>query len=62
MFFSFPEDSRRNPDLKAVEFGVSIGEYDGVVRVPRDVFRHFIDGAVTPEKCLGGVPPATDSV
>jgi hypothetical protein len=52
MFFSFPEDARWNPDLQAVEFGVSIGEYDGVVRVPRDVFRRFIDGTVTPEKCL----------
>jgi hypothetical protein len=52
MFFSFPEDARWNPDLRAVEFGVGIGEYEGVVRVPRDVFRRFIDGAVTPEKCL----------
>ena len=50
--FSFPEDARWNPDLRAVEFGVGIGEYEGVVRVPRDVFRRFIDGAVTPEKCL----------
>src|SRR6266446_6767167 len=52
MFFSFPEDARWNPDLRAVEFGVSIGEYEGVVRVPRNVLRRFIDGAVTPEKCL----------
>src|ERR1700730_17890641 len=52
MFFSFPEDGRWNPDLQAVEFGVGIGEYEGVVRVPRNVFRRFIDGAVTPEKCL----------
>jgi hypothetical protein len=52
MFFSFPEDARWNPDLRAVEFGVGIGEYEGVVRVPRDVFRRYIDGIVTPEKCL----------
>jgi hypothetical protein len=52
MFFSVPEDARWNPDLQAVEFGVGIGEYEGVVRVPRNVFRRFIDGAVTPEKCL----------
>jgi hypothetical protein len=52
MFFSFPEDARWNPDRRAVEFGVGIGEYEGVVRVPRDVFRRFIDGTVTPEKCL----------
>jgi hypothetical protein len=52
MFFSFPEDARWNPDLRAVEFGVSIGEYEGAVRVPRNVFRRYIDGVVTPEKCL----------
>jgi hypothetical protein len=52
MFFSFPEDARWNPNLRAVEFGVGIGGYEGVVRVPRNVFRRFIDGAVTPEKCL----------
>ena len=52
MFFSFPEDARWNVDLQAVEFGVGIGEYDGVVRVPRLVFRRFIDGAVTPERCV----------
>jgi hypothetical protein len=52
MFFSFPEDARWNPDRQAVEFGVSIGEYEGVVRVPRAVFRRFIDGSVTPERCI----------
>jgi hypothetical protein len=52
MFFNFPEDARWNPDLRAVEFGVSSGEYEGVVRVPRNVLRRFIDGAATPEKCL----------
>src|SRR5437763_12882073 len=52
MFFSFPEDARWSPDRQAVEFGVGVGEYEGVVRVPRQVFRRFIDGAVTPEKCL----------
>jgi len=31
---------------------VGIGEYEGVVRVPRQVFRRFIDGAVTPDKCM----------
>jgi len=38
--------------MQAVEFGVGIGEYEGVVRVPRQVFRRFIDGAMTPERCL----------
>jgi uncharacterized protein DUF1488 len=52
MLFSFPEDARWNPDREAVEFGVGIGEYEGVVRVARLVFRHFLDGSVTPERCL----------
>src|SRR3954452_11638208 len=52
MFFSFPEGARWNTNAQAVEFGVGIGEYEGVVRVPRQVFRRFIDGAVTPERCL----------
>jgi Protein of unknown function (DUF1488) len=52
MFFRFPEDARWNSDRQAVEFGVGIGEYEGVVRVPRRVFRRFLDGAVTPERCL----------
>ena len=52
MFFRFPEDGRWNTDLQAVEFGVGVGDYEGVVRVPRQVFRRFIDGAVTPERCV----------
>jgi hypothetical protein len=52
MFFSFPEDARWNTEREAVEFGVGIGEYEGVVRVPRNVFRRSIDGPVTPERCL----------
>jgi hypothetical protein len=52
VFFTFPEDARWNADREAVEFGVAIGEYEGVVRVGRQVFRRFIDGAVTPERCI----------
>jgi hypothetical protein len=52
MFFSFPEDARWNPDRHAVEFGVAIGDYEGVVRVSRQLFRRFIDGSVTPERCI----------
>lgn len=52
MFFTFPEDARWDADAQVVEFGVGIGEYEGVVRVPRQVFRRFIDGTVTPERCL----------
>jgi hypothetical protein len=52
MFFRFPEDARWDMALQAVVFGVGIGEYEGVVRVPRQVFRRFIDGSVTPERCI----------
>ena len=52
MFFSFPDDARWDAERQAVVFGVGIGEYEGVVRVPRQAFRRFIDGAVTPDRCL----------
>ena len=42
MFFTFPEDARWNADRQAVEFGVEIGEYRGVVRVPRRVFQRLL--------------------
>jgi hypothetical protein len=35
MLFTFPEDTRWNAEHQAVEFGVEIGEYRGLVRVPR---------------------------
>jgi hypothetical protein len=41
MFFTFPEDARWNTERSAVEFGVEIREYRGVVRVPRRVFQRF---------------------
>jgi hypothetical protein len=52
MFFSFPPEARWNADRDAVEFGVGIGQYQGVVRVVRQVFRRFLDGTATPERCL----------
>ena len=42
MFFTFPEDARWNAEQQAVEFGVGIGEYHGVVRVPRCVFQRLL--------------------
>ncbi len=54
MFFTFPEDARWNADRNAVEFGVEIGEYAGVVRVPRRVFQYLLDESPTPEKCVEG--------
>jgi len=52
MFFTFPEDARWNVDRQAVEFGVEIGEYRGVVRVPRRVFQGLLPEQPTPERCV----------
>jgi hypothetical protein len=52
MFFTFPEDARWNADRQAVEFGVMIGEYDGVVRVPRRLFQGLLADRPTPERCV----------
>jgi hypothetical protein len=52
MFFIFPEDAHWNADRQAVEFGVEIGEYRGVVRVPRRVFQRLLSERPTPERCV----------
>ncbi len=52
MFFSFPPDARWNRERDAVEFTVEVGEYRGIVHIRRQVFRRFLDGAVTPERCI----------
>src|SRR3954454_19667601 len=52
MFFRFPPDARWNPEHAVVEFGIGIGEYEGVVRVGRRVFQSLLDQAPTPEPCL----------
>jgi hypothetical protein len=52
MFFTFPEDARWNADRQAVEFGVEIGEYRGVVTVPQRVFQRLLPERPTPEKCV----------
>jgi Protein of unknown function (DUF1488) len=52
MFFSFPDDARWDPDRMAVEFGVEIGAYRGVVRVHRRVFQPLLAASPTPERCL----------
>ncbi len=52
MFFTFPEDARWNAERQAVEFGVMIGEYEGVVRVPRRVFQRLLPERPTPERCV----------
>ena len=52
MFFTFPEHARWDDEGQAVEFGVEIGEYRGVVRVPRRVFQRLLPERPTPERCL----------
>jgi hypothetical protein len=52
MFFTFPEDARWNSERQAVEFGVEIGEYRGVVTVPRRVFQRLLPDRPTPERCV----------
>jgi hypothetical protein len=52
MFFIFPEDAHLNAERQAVEFGVEIGEYRGVVRVPRRVFQRLLPDRPTPERCV----------
>jgi hypothetical protein len=49
MFFRFPVDARWDADWQA---GLGVGDYEGAVRVPRRVFRCFIDGAVTAERYI----------
>ena len=52
VLFTFPEDARWNEALSAVEFGVGVGEYQGVVRVRRQVFRNMLDQRPTAQRCL----------
>jgi hypothetical protein len=52
LFFVFPPNARWNAEQEAVEFGVAIGDYEGVVRVPRQVFRRLLGHAPTPQECL----------
>src|ERR1700686_5319061 len=52
MFFAFPEDARWNAERNAVEFGVEIGEYAGVVRISRRVFQRLLSESPTPERCV----------
>jgi hypothetical protein len=48
MLFTFPEDVRWNTKQQVVE----IGEYQGVVRVPRRVFQRLLTERPTPERCV----------
>jgi hypothetical protein len=50
MFFTFPDDAQWNAEWQAVEFGVEIGEYHCVVRIPRRVFQRLLPDTPTPER------------
>jgi hypothetical protein len=52
MFFRFPPDARWNAAMSVLEFGIGLGEYEGIVRVPRRVFQPLLDQIPTPERCL----------
>src|SRR6516162_1445097 len=52
MFFRFPPDARWSPERNTVEFGIGVGDYNGVVRVSRRVFQILLPEAPTPERCL----------
>ena len=45
MFFRFPPDARWNPERSVVEFGIGVGEYEGVVRVSRRVLNPTARGS-----------------
>ena len=46
------QDAHWDAEQQAVEFGVEIGEYRGVVRVPRRVFQRLLPERPTPERCV----------
>ena len=52
MFFRFPPDARWNPERSVIEFGIGVGEYQGVVRVSRRVFQILLPDMPTPERCV----------
>ena len=52
VIFTFPEDAHWNTEQQAVEFGVEIGEYRGVVRVPRRVLQRLLPERPAPERCV----------
>lgn len=51
-FFLFPDDIRWNDEDDRLEFGVGIGAYEGVVRVPRLVLRRLLARTLSPEQCV----------
>jgi len=41
-----------NTERQAAEFGVEIGKYRGVVRVPRRIFQRLLPERPSPERCV----------
>src|SRR5580704_13512837 len=52
MFFRFLPDARWSPERAVIEFGIGVGEYEGVVRISRRVFQILVPETLTPERCL----------
>jgi hypothetical protein len=52
MFYRFPPNVRWNREHSVVEFGIGVGEYEGLVRVSRRVFHILLLESPTPERCL----------
>ena len=52
MFFRFPPDARWSAARSVVEFGIGVGEYEGVVRVSRRVFQILLGEVPAPERCV----------
>jgi hypothetical protein len=50
--FAFPDDARWNEAEQAVEFSVTVGEFEGSVFVPRRVFQTLVGSRPTPEQCV----------
>jgi len=49
-FFAFPDNVRWNAEQEAVEFGVEVGEYRGVVRISRRALPAA--ESANPERCI----------
>ena len=52
VFFAFPDNVRWNAEQEAVEFGVEVGEYRGVVRISRRALQRLLPNRPTPERCI----------
>jgi hypothetical protein len=50
--FTFPDDAAWNEATRAVEFSIEIGEYTGLVSVPRQVFQALLPMTPRPELCI----------